>query len=325
MKKIFALLLISTLFLTFGVCARGETAPDYEERLEIIPDSSFVGEYATFETNVHFYGTTPLSHKSYILISELMEAGILPQIQQSPSIHLEDNPDALRLTEETVRKVFEQTFGPDLFDGWSEKEFIATTSIALTYEPDRGTYAYTCSTWAGGLSPVLPRAVVQREEKTAAGLVLYVKFGAVYSLYEECKLLDRLAEEATVLADTEIFAENGTDLFKSGALDSYLPLYKVTYKANSEGGYYWFSTEMAEEGTPIPAEILSHPQEEAEGGNHTSLGGNWGSTSAQPSTDTQQPPADDDSAPLWGVIVGWGFVGAALIVGAVLLVKRYKK
>ena len=131
--------------------------------------------------------------------------------------------------------------------------------------------------------------------------------------------------------------ENFEKRVKNGELDAYFPTYEITFRENENGGYYWFSTEKISSGKEIPQELWgpTYPLGSTGGsasvpnpppkGNHTILGGNWGSTSAQPSTDTQQPPADDDSAPLWGVIVGWGFVGAALIVGAVLLVKRYKK
>ncbi len=342
LKKILAILLISVFFLVFATQTFGETAltqeKTYEEFLEIIPDSSFVGEYATFETKIPFHSITPLSHKSYILISELFEAGILPEIKQMPTIDLKENPYALRLTEETVREVFENTFGPDLFDNWEEKNFIATSANALTYEPERKTYGYTYSVWAGGLSQVVPRYSPESYEEVNGTVYLYLRLGVWYFGEEESQLLESLATDAKILADTDIFAENGPELFKNGTLDEYFPLYKVTFKDNGNGGYYWASTEMVEAGTPIPTEQFSEKQEEnstaedptaedSTEGNHTILGGNWGSTSSQPpATDTDSAPKPEGT-PTWGIVLRWGIIllGGGMVAAAIYIAVRVTK
>lgn len=46
-------------------------------------------------------------------------------------------------------------------------------------------------------------------------------------------------------------------LLHAGTFDEYLPLYQVTFRADGEGEYWWYTSQKIQEGTPIPEEALS--------------------------------------------------------------------
>lgn len=124
----------------------------------------------------------------------------------------------------------------------------------------------------------------------------------------------------------------------NGDLDEYLPIFKVTFKDNGQGGYYWVSSEMILPGAPIPEEALGLSSDNSEDLPSTQLPPHSETTTdiisstdteqatdGTSATDVQQTPDDGDAASLWGIVIGWGCVAVALAVGAGLLLKRYKK
>ncbi len=368
MKKIIFFGLTLILFLSFSFI--NVAAPyfpvaefvadlpyEYRDLCDIVPVGALCGDSVQFEDLASSLGGEaffpPFFHR---LISDGV---IVPPRVPSESNLPEDNPDAPRIEGEKVRSAFEKMYGRGSFSRLEETDVLTDGKNYLCYDASVDGYSYIYSPRGmGGDYAQYPYYKCKSAEKREGEVVLYLYYGVFSQAcpVDEFYIYGSDSPDGYVNSPHRLvlihaihqpkYDIRGYEMLSSGALDEYLPVYKHTFKDNGRGGYYWFSSEQVESGSPIPAELFPEEQASVEEGpssgestqgQHTILGGNWGSASTQPSTDTeqatdgtsatdvQQTPDDGDAAPLWGIVVGWGCVAAALAVGAGLLLKRYKK
>ena len=249
-----------TLFDTEGIFF------NYSHLIRLIPDASYGSGTVTYETLKTAEFT---NNNNDLLLQELSYAGIISMRTEDEMVYPNtETPYLPRIPAATVKECYEKIFGKGTFAALAGKDITDVVGGSLLYDAKSDEYRFLCYTGGGGDSGCLPRALYTDIATSEDEVVLQVRYGLVFrgsssqiALYSgSSRLVDyQNAKAFSVIPEMDRPYEQTDSAVKraqNGVYDSYFPLYKVTFKANGDGTYYWKSTELVEEATPVPEELF---------------------------------------------------------------------
>jgi len=232
-----------------------EIALRYNALVRRIPGGSYSVGKVTFENLRHGEFTRD---DLDILREELHYLGL---IDMADSIwDIEQTKESTRLPATTVRDMYESVFGKGSFASLAGKDLNSVTGGYFLYDKETDEYRYVCYSYGGGDAAITGNTVFTKVVEKGGSVELYVRKaiisqGGVLFYPGNTWLVDHY--DAPIFAIGKRSSDPESDrqpdkMLENGELDEYLPLYKVTFLANGDGSYAWQSTEMVEEGKPIP-------------------------------------------------------------------------
>ncbi|MBQ4322908.1 MAG: hypothetical protein IJC19_03105 [Clostridia bacterium] len=229
---------------------------------------------ASFDKGLVMFDNLPsgefTNNDNDILLQELSYAGIISMRRQAGYPDSE-NPYLPRIPAATVKKVYENIFGPGTFREREKKDISDVVGGILFYEEETDEYRFLCYSGGGGDPACFPRAGYTDISITEDSIVLLVRYATMsvafsdkVSIYTGSTLLTDRQNVTPFCVMPEIEnpydnPDSARNRFENGFYDAYLPLYKVTFKANGDGTYHWSSTLLVEEAKTIPVEL--YPKE----------------------------------------------------------------
>ncbi len=239
----------------------------YRYLTRLIPEASFGEGLVIFDTLPSAEFT---NNDNDILLQELSYAGIISMRRQAVYPDF-DSPYLPRIPAETVKKTYENIFGPGKFRHREGQDIGDVVGGTLIYDKETDEYRFLCYTGGGGDPACMSRAAYTDITINEQEVVLYVRYALMSMGYQDnvpiyagCSLLtDRKnAVPFSVIPEIDDPYDNpnsAQNRFESGFYDEYLPLYRVTFTANGDGTYHWSSTFLMEDAKPIPVEL--YPKE----------------------------------------------------------------
>lgn len=361
MKKLLSLFFVVLFLCSLSLPFSAETDAEilWGQLSYKVPFESYGSEEITVEGLRSGMGAG--SYSIMILRTMQKNGTLVPPSQEASSPRLEDNPDAPRIPKAAVVAAAEELFGKGAFDLLADTTYLTDSTNILYYDQATESYAYVFCSFAGQGDPA-GRQYITPLNAREDGDVLRIEVASIwyseaisgkYTLYYwmpdtgEAPLAQGKDWANPFTAKTSVYAR-----MTEGVYDEYLPVYEHVFRKDETGMYYWESCKRVRGLLEIPQELLALPAQSTEStdsstetepsdtssttdGNHTVLGGNWGST-AQPSTETQTADSEISSAtlhdplvpapssPLLPIVVGVVLVGGIAVLSVFLLHKKMR-
>ena len=227
------------------------------------------------------YGTDTVSR----VIDRIFELGLVdPDVMgnKSDAFH----PSHPRIPYETVENLFREIWGPFFMSRYEDfnpdadviDRFLCDLRAQLVYEESTNSYVFqnypfSRSPDSAGDHFYARLMSVEREKEE---IYAYVRFACYdteageYSIYgEQGGWVINWDDRRTILArgrDGKDYQDKENSVFNrlhAGYFDEYLPVYRVTFRADEDGNFWWWQCMRTELGTEIPTELLTGTLPEA--------------------------------------------------------------